>query len=78
MGFKHFGIMMDGNLKNLNKLNLASVLFLYLFQSLTIAVPPAFFSSLDKLTRRFIWHGKIPRVSLGKLTLDKLTRRFIW
>ena len=42
----------------------------YLFLSLPIPVPAAFFSSLDKLTRRYIWHGKNPRVGLDKLTID--------
>ena len=100
-GFTYLGIMVNGNLKNLYKLNLAGLLqkvegnlckwmdlpltllgrinvikmnvlprFLYLFQSLPIPVPAAFFPSLDKLTRRFIWHGKTPRVGLDKLTLD--------
>ena len=101
MGLTYLGIMVDGNLNNLYKLNLASLLhkvegdlckwmdlpltllgrinviqmnvlprFLYLFQSFPIPVPTALFFSLDKLTRRFICHGKTPRVGLDKLTLD--------
>ncbi len=44
--------------------------FLYMFQSLPIHVPIVFFSSLKKLIRKFIWHGKMPRLSMDKLTLD--------
>lgn len=44
--------------------------FLYMFQSLPIHALIAFFSSLKKLIRQFIWHGKTSRVSMDKLTLD--------
>lgn len=44
--------------------------FLYMFQSLPIKVPKSFFTSLNRLIRKFIWRGKTPRVSLKKLTLD--------
>uniref|UniRef100_A0A3Q3BNZ9 Reverse transcriptase domain-containing protein n=1 Tax=Kryptolebias marmoratus TaxID=37003 RepID=A0A3Q3BNZ9_KRYMA len=100
-GFKYLGVFVDGHLKNLFKLNLASLLqkvsedlgkwmdlpltlfgrinvikmnilprFLYMFQSLPIHIPNVFFSSLKKSIRKFIWHGKPPRLSLDKLSLQ--------
>ncbi len=44
--------------------------FLYIFQSLPIHIPPTFCSSLNGLIRRVILRGKIPRLSLEKLTLE--------
>ena len=42
----------------------------YLFQSLPVPLPETFFKTLNKHVRQFLWNGKIPRVSMEKLTWD--------
>ena len=40
----------------------------YLFQTLPILLPKEFFQELNKIVRNFLWKGKMPRVSMEKLT----------
>ncbi|XP_059847237.1 uncharacterized protein LOC132406065 [Hypanus sabinus] len=40
----------------------------YLFQSLPIQIPQKFFQELNKYVSKFLWKGKMSRISLEKLT----------
>ena len=40
----------------------------YLFQTLPIQVPQKFFQELNRYVRKFLWKGKMSRISMEKLT----------
>lgn len=42
----------------------------YLFRPLPMPLPISFFKTLNRYVRQFIWNGKVPRISMGKLPWD--------
>ena len=45
--------------------------YLFLFQALPAEIPSKQFYELNKMTSRFIWQGKKPRVNIKTLQLPK-------